>query len=123
MSTADTNSTESTTQSFADRPRRDSYHSLGTSARCQTAGRPSGSTRSLAIRRPYAPGRPVAPYQSRHDHRPRMGQQWPAGRRAKRQAAAIVGDMYETDSRNTPALALHTRATAGHDSATAIEVI
>jgi hypothetical protein len=64
MMTADTNSAESTTQSFADRPRRDSYHSLGTSARCQAAARPWSCTGSLTIRRPYAPGCPVAPYQS-----------------------------------------------------------
>jgi ABC-2 type transport system ATP-binding protein len=122
MSAADTNSTASTTQSFADRPRRDSYHSLGTSARCQTAGRPSRSTRSLAIARPYAPGRAAAPYQSSHHHRPKTGREWPAGRRAKHLAAAIVNHMYDTDSRNTQALARRTGAAPGRDSTTAIEV-
>lgn len=45
---------------------------------------------------------------------------WPA---RKRLAAAIVEDMYETDSKNTRALALHTRAAPGRDSTAAIEVI
>jgi ABC-2 type transport system ATP-binding protein len=45
---------------------------------------------------------------------------WP---RRRRRAAAIVEDMYESDSKNTGALALRAGATPGRDSATAIEVI